>query len=513
MIDRRAFVGDLVRLAALAAVVPNDWRVSFRPRFAGDPFLLGIASGDPLPNGVTIWTRLAPIPLAPAGGMEGQRSAVRWEVADDDKFTKIVQRGTATATPELAHSVHVNIDRLAPDRWYFYRFIAGDAVSELGRTRTAPAAGVTTPLRFAVASCQHYEQGLYTAYQHMAAEDLDLVAHLGDYIYENAATAGRIRTHSNGLLMQLDDYRQRYAQYKTDGYLRAAHAARPWVITWDDHEVSNNYAGLIAQDVSLTADVMRARRAAAYQAWWEHMPTRVSQTRDWSNLSITRSIEWGSVARFWVLDTRQFRSDQACDDGTKVVPCGDWADPSRTMMGSAQEKWLSDGLGKSGARWQVLANQVMLAPFDSMPGDGARVSMDQWSGYPVARDRLLGTIAAKAPNKTVVITGDIHSNWVNELRSTFSAPNAPAIGAEFVGTSITSGGDGSDRSAATPTNLVDNSHLKWQNSRRGYISCTVSADEWRAQYRTVSFVSRPDAPIETPTTWLLRNGKSGIEQV
>jgi alkaline phosphatase D len=511
MIDRRAFVGDLVRLAALAAVVPNDWRVAFRPRFAGDPFLLGVASGDPLSNGVTLWTRLALEPLIPGGGMDGQRSAVRWELADDDKFTKVVKRGTATATPELGYSIHVNVDDLAPDRWYFYRFMAGDAISETGRTRTAPARGATTPLRFAVASCQHYEQGLYTAYRHMATEDLDLVTHLGDYIYEGGPTAGRTRIHSSPEIRQLDDYRQRYALYKMDADLRAAHAALPWVITWDDHEVSNNYAGLISGDTTMTRPVMIGRRGAAYQAWWEHMPVRVSQSRDWSTLSIARSIDWGALARFWVIDTRQFRSDQACNDGSRAVPCGDWSDPSRTVLGDAQEKWLSDGIGGGGARWEVLANQIMMAPYDGLAGDGTRVSMDQWSGYPVARDRLLGTIAQKAPNRTVVLTGDIHSSWVQEIRATFGARNAPTIGAEFIATSISSGGDGNDRTLATPDGIIENPHLKWQNARRGYFTCRVTAEDWRTDFRTLPFVTRPDAPIQTATSWMLRKGKPGIE--
>ena len=513
MINRRVFVGDLVRLAALAAVVPNDWRVTRRPRLADDPFQLGIASGDPLPNGISLWTRLAPQPLDPTGGMAAQRVAVRWEVAHDQQFSKIVKRGTATAAPELAHSMHVDVDGLEPDRWYFYRFMANDATSETGRLRTAPAASATTPLKLAFASCQHYEQGLYTAYRHMANEDLDLVAHLGDYIYEGAPTPNRVRLHASPLCMTLADYRLRYSQYKTDADLRAAHVARPWIVTWDDHEVSNNYANLVAADTTLTTDVMRARRAAAYQAWYEHQAVRLPVTRDWANLSITRTLHWGSLAQFWVLDTRQYRSDQACDDGIKEVPCGNWADPSRTLMGGAQERWLLDGISGSHARWQVLANQVMMAPFDSKPGPGERVSMDQWSGYPVARDRLLGELAKRAPNRTVVITGDIHSNWVNELHSSFSTPDAPTIGAEFVGTSISSGGDGSDRPWVSDRMAADNAHVKWQNSRRGYVSCVVGPDEWRADYRTLEYVSRPDAPIQTPTSWRVRNGVAGIDRM
>jgi alkaline phosphatase D len=513
MTSRRVFIGDLARLAALAAVVPNDWKVARRASFSEDPFRAGIASGDPHPTGVVLWTRLVPRPLEPEGGMSGSRVAVRWEVAEDERFTRLVKRGTATATPELAYSVHVDVDGLRPDRWYFYRFMSGDATSPVGRTRTTPAPDAVTPLRFAFASCQHFEQGYYTAYQHMAKEELDLVVHLGDYIYEYGPTGGRVREHGGPLLMGLADYRRRYAEYKSDAHLQAAHLIAPWIVTWDDHEVANNYASFVSGDTTMTQDVMHPRRAAAYQAWWEHQPLRLPAAREWVSYDITRRAEWGTVAQLSVLDTRQYRSDQACGDGIKVVPCGTWADSSRTLMGERQERWLLDGMSASRAKWQVLANQVMMAPYDALPGDGQRESMDQWSGYPVARDRLLGEIANRAPNRTVVITGDIHSSWVNELRSTFSAPGAPTIGAEFVGTSISSGGDGSDRNIIDGPAAADNPHVRWQNGRRGYVRCDVTAGEWRAEYRTVEFVSRPDAPVRTPTAWVVKNGIPGIQRV
>ncbi|MEJ7809934.1 MAG: alkaline phosphatase D family protein [Gemmatimonadaceae bacterium] len=517
-VDRRGFLADLTRAAALCATVPNVWRVTSRPRLADDPFSLGVASGDPTPAGGTLWTRLAPRPLEPEGGMDGQRVVVGWEVADDEAFTRIVQQGRAAAAPELSYSVHVDVDGLAPDRWYFYRFSAGDARSTVGRLRTAPAAGVVTPLRFAFASCQHYEQGLFTAYAHMAREELDLVAHLGDYIYEPAGVTDRVRRHAGLEIRTLDDYRRRYAQYKADANLRDAHARCPWVVVWDDHEVDNNYAGLTGENAMESEEAMRARRAAAYQAWWEHQPVRVPRARSWADLSITRPIGWGALARFWMLDTRQFRSAQACGDGTRAVPCGDWASPARTMLGDAQERWLTGGLATSRARWQVLANQVMMAPYDSQAGAERRYSMDNWGGYPAARDRLLRAIAERAPNRTVVLTGDIHSSWVNELRSSFSSPNAPrgapVVAAEFVGTSISSGGDGSDRwASATPEVLADSPHVKWHNARRGYVSCTVTPDVWTAAYRVVPFVTRPDAPVETPTSWRVTRGRPGIEPV
>ena len=511
-IDRRDFLADVARLAAFTAVVPNGWRVTGRPRLAADPFSLGVASGDPTPSGAVLWTRLAPRPLEPEGGMEGLRVTVTWEVAADEGFRTIVKQGRATAAPELSYSIHVDVGGLEPDRWYFYRFSAGDARSPVGRLRTTPAPGAAATLRFAFASCQHFEQGLFTAYRHMAREELDLVAHLGDYIYEYgpSTAAARVRTHEGLEIRTLDDYRRRYARYKTDEHLRAAHARCPWVVTWDDHEVDNNYAALAGENEMESEEQMRARRAAGYQAWWEHQPVRVPRARSWADLSITRTVEWGSLARFAVLDGRQFRSAQPCGGGNRVVPCGEWADPARTMLGPAQERWVDAGLAASRARWQVLAQQTMIAPYDNQRGPETRLGLDMWSGYPAARDRLLRSIAARAPNRTVVITGDIHSNWVNELRAGFADPKAPVVAAEFVGTSISSGGDGADQSA----NILfdENPHLKWQNARRGYVSCEVTPDTWRAAYRVVPFVTRPDAPVQTPATWRLTRGRPGIER-
>lgn len=510
---RRDFIG-FVRCAALAAAIPNNWRVRFRPRFVDDPFSLGVASGDPTATSVMLWTRLAPRPLDPDGGMGGARTVVSWELAADDGFGNVLQRGRVTAAPELGHSLHVDVQGLDPGRWYFYRFTAGDAVSMVGRTRTAPAGASTAPLRLGVASCQHYEQGLFTAYRHMAEEDLDLVSHLGDYIYEYAPIDGRVRRHANTEIIALPDYRVRYGQYKSDPHLQAAHARCPWMLTWDDHEVDNNYAGLVGENVMEADDQMRQRRAAAYQAWWENQPVRIPRARSWADLTIRRAFPWGSLAQIWVLDTRQYRSDQACGDYAQEVPCGDWNNPARTLMGSEQEAWLGTGLATNRARWQVIAQQVMMAPFDELPGSKVRVSMDQWSGYPVARDRLLKHIGQAAPNRTVVLTGDIHSNWVNELHSSFARPGGPTVAAEFVGTSISSGGDGADRwEAVTDQTRAENPHLKWHNARRGYIKCSVTPDEWRAAYRTVPYVSRPDAPVETASEWRLERGRPGVMRV
>ncbi|MFM8566918.1 MAG: alkaline phosphatase D family protein, partial [Gemmatimonadota bacterium] len=243
----------------------------------------------------------------------------------------------------------------------------------------------------------------------------------------------------------------------------------------------------------------------------EHQPVRVPRARSWADLTITRSADWGALARLWMLDTRQYRDDQPCGDGSRVVPCGNWAEPSRTILGSAQERWLLDGLGASSARWQVLGQQVPVAPFDDRKGAEQRLYMDGWSGYPANRDRVLRAIAERAPNRTVVLTGDVHSNWVNELRAGFDRPDRPVVAAEFIGTSISSGGDGSETWLGAPEQMPENPHVKWHSARRGYVIHEVTPSAWTAAYREVPFVERPGAPVRTATTWRLEHGRSGIQ--
>ena len=512
--DRRIFMGDLTRYAALAAASPSLEPLSRRLRFAADPFTLGVASGDPHSGGGVLWTRLAPRPMDPDWGMNGVRARLTWEVAEDERFTRIVRTGMYNAAPELGYSVHVDVDGLLADRWYFYRFRVSESTSAVGRLRTTPAAGAQTPLRFAYASCQHYETGLFTAYEHMAAEELDLVAHLGDYIYEYAGIDGRVRRHDGFECRTLDEYRRRYAQYKLDPLLQAAHARAPWIVSWDDHEVDNNYAAETGENVYESAEQMRMRRAAAYQAWWEHQPVRVPRAASWADLSIRRSIDWGALARFWVLDTRQFRSDQPCGDGSKVIPCGSWGDGTATMLGNVQERWLVDGIGASRATWQVLAQQVTFAPEALEPKAGDEVYMDAWSGYPKARDRLLSAIADRAAGRTVVLTGDIHSNYVSDVHRGFDRPDRPVIATEFVGTSISSEGDGAARSPFfSPAVEARRPEVRWHNHRRGYVSCTVTPTDWRTEYQTVDYVSRPGAPKVTASRWRCEQGRAGVTRL
>ena len=477
---------------------------------ASDPFTLGIASGDPLPDGVVLWTRLAPDPLH-GGGMPPEPVAVDWEIAEDEKLARVVQRGTAQARPEFAHAVHVDVRGLQPARWYWYRFRAGGAESPLGRTRTAPLAGAAVPrLSFAFASCQHYEQGYYVAYRHMAQENLDLVIHLGDYIYEGPTRTDRVRRHNSDEIETLTDYRNRYALYKGDPDLQRAHALFPWILTWDDHEVDNNYAGDIEEHGAPRQQFLE-RRANAYQAYYEHMPLRETSLPQGSHLLLYRRLGFGSLAEFSVLDTRQYRTDQPCGDGVKPS-CPERFNPAATLMGAQQDAWLRQGLDRSQARWNVIAQQVMMAEVDRQPGPGERFSMDQWSGYPVARDRLLRFLGERRPSNPIVISGDIHSNWVADLKADLGGWRSAVVASEFVGTSITSGGDGADTIRFQWLYQLENPHIKFFNNQRGYVRVTLTPDLWRSDYRVMSAVTRQDASIRTRASYVVENGKRGVQE-
>lgn len=512
MSSRRAFVSQLSAFGLALAGIPRipEW---LRPRFVANPFALGIASGDPVSDGIVLWSRLAPDPLN-GGGMPPEAVTVRWEVATDEGMKNVVKRGTSVARPDLGHSVHAEVGGLKPGAWYWYRFDVGGEASAVGRTRTAPATDQERdPFRFAFVSCQHYENGLYTAYEHLAQEDLSLVAHLGDYIYEgatnpNAAPGSLVRAHQPWEPVSLTQYRNRYALYKVDPALQRAHAAFPWIVTWDDHEVENNYAGAVSQDND-PQDLFLARRAAAYQAYYEHQPLRKASIPKGPNMLLYRTLPVGRLARFHVLDTRQYRSNQACGDGLKA-PCPEWSDPSRVMLGDTQERWLTRGIDQSRTRWNILAQQVA---FTRVP-DPSRPTfhpMDPWSGYPVARDRLLAWIAQRREKNIVVLTGDIHANFVMDVTRDALNPETPTIATEFIGTSISSGRDGSDRWPSLRAYETAVPNMKFHNNRRGYVRCELTPETWTSDYRCVPYVTRPGAPIETASSWTVRNGKPGAD--
>ena len=480
-----------------------------------DPFTLGVASGDPLPDAVVIWTRLAPDPLAPFGGMDRRPVEVEWQVAEDDQFHRVVRAGSFKARPESSHAVHVDVRGLRPWRHYWYRFRVNGHLSPVGRTKTAPAYDMQlSELSLAFASCQAWWEGWYTAYADMAQRDHDVVFFLGDYIYEFGIDRG-IRPHSSEpyitqQTVTLDEYRLRYAAYKLDPDLQHAHAVAPWVVTLDDHEVVDNWAD--EWHPSAPPAQFLVRRANAFRAYWEHMPLRFAQLPDGPDMQLYRRIRYGRLAEFSVLDTRQYRSDQAYGDGTKA-PGPETADPSRTITGDAQEKWLLDGWAASQTRWNVLAHQTAIARLDTKDGPGVLVPMDTWDGYEASRNRVLGGAAQRKVRNLVSIAGDLHRSVASDLKLDFTDPASTTVGAEFVGTSITSGIDGEDLDAGGATLLRENPHMKFGNFQRGYVSCSITPQRWISDYRVVDKVSVQNGTVTTRAKLLVEDGRPGIAEV
>jgi alkaline phosphatase D len=541
--ERRRFL-QLTGFAAASAaslLLPRSvWSQTDTSRkFQSNPFALGVASGSPTHESVVLWTRLV------ESSLDSRAVVVRWEVADDDAFSRIVQSGQHLATADLGHSVHVELQNLQSDRWYFYRFMVGDAVSSIGRTRTFPKAGaVVEKLKISYASCQRWETGYFTAYKHMQAEKPDAVLFLGDYIYEypgNPVSALRLpsSTSSFGFVLTLDDYRNRYAQYKSDTDLQAMHAACPWLMTWDDHEVQNDYAGLTAGDSGF-ADVFSKhedftlRRAAAYQAYYENMPIRATAlTKSLAGLvsgaemRIYQRVDVGQLASFYMLDPRQYRDRQACSKDGKLgasmvnpAKCTDWLDPKRTMLGAQQESWLSHELASAkqrGSVWNVMAQSTLFGLRDNIAGNGQSFFNDGWDGYAPARKRLTDALQKHAVYNPVMLGGDLHENWVGYLKADYSqnaaAKAAPAIGVEFCGTSITSTA-GSSAVEKTPERLAENPHFVFADAKfRGYGVVEFSSKQLTTTLRTVDNVRAKTTTVETLAQFVVTAGRTVIERV
>jgi len=503
-VRRRQFLKGAVGGIGIVTATTADARAFSSQDY---PFTLGVASGDPTPAGVVLWTRLAPQPLA-GGGMPPLPVFVRWRVADDPAMQQIVQQGLTIAWPSLAHSVHVEVRGLQPDRWYYYQFSIGNADSPVGRTRTLPLyQAAANQFRFAFVSCQDWQSGLYSAYRNLALEDLNLVVHLGDYIYEGGPDPDGVRQHDGPEVSSLISYRNRYALYKTDLHLQAAHAAFPWLVVPDDHEVDNNYANNIPEDGSDPAAFL-TRRANAYRAYYEHMPLRIGSFPVGANMRVYRGLTFANLVQFSALDTRQYRSDQPCGDDIRF-PCAEAFDPSSTMTGAAQETWLLARLNQSAARWNVIAQQTMFARFDFLAGQLQLLNMDQWDGYFFARQRILNFLAQRQPANPIVITGDIHSSWVHDIKSNFLDPSSSTIGAEFVGGSITSSFP-APLIPAVNAALADNPHTHFFNGAfHGYVRCTVTPEIWQADFRAVPSVLDDQSPSFTLASFAVLNGQPG----
>jgi alkaline phosphatase D len=477
----------------------------------GDLYTLGVASGDPQPDGVVLWTRLAPDPLAPDGhgGMPATPVRVRWEVARDERFRHVVRRGQVTAVPDLAHAVHPEVRGLKADTEYYYRFEALGQVSPVGRTRTAPKAGHNVAsVALALVGCQNYGAGFYTAYGHVAQEDVDFVLHTGDYIYEtgfpNGARGVALPSTMSGETLDLARYRTQYGLYKADEDLKAAHAAHPWVVFWDDHEVENNYADLIPQAARDLA-TFPERRAEAYQAYYEHQPLRFQQfpQKDGS-LQLYRRLEWGSLLGLNVVDGRQYRSDQTTPDH--------YDDPDRTMLGFTQERWLREQFRQSRTRWNMLGNQTVVSWIDTDVGPGVTQSDDNWNGYHAARNRLLQGVAQDRIRNFVVVTGDAHCAMAGSLREQVERfDDSPVIGAEFLGTSISSAGDGSAMPAKGSEWLTNNPDMKFFDGRRGYATITIDRRALTTTYKALDYVTRAGAPLQTLGSFTVLDGVPGVQ--
>jgi alkaline phosphatase D len=478
-------------------------RADDAPRFA-----LGIASGQPRADGVVLWTRLT-------GAGLPERVTVEWEIARDEAFTTIVARGEEIAESNWAHSVHAEPAGLAPARWYWYRFRALGAQSAVGRTRTAPAPDAAAgSLNFVIASCQRFDVGHYAAWRHVAAEpNLDLVMFLRDYIYEYGSGLRPVRPVEGGRVRTLAQYRARYATHKSDPALQAAHAAVPWLLVWDDHEVDNDYAGLQGQDLQPDFE---AQRAAAYRAYWEHMPFPKSARPIDADMRITGRLDWGTLARIHLIDDRQYRDPQVCPKfgkggGSNTVAlksCPEMLDPKRTLLGAAQEQWLAAGWDTA-RPWNLLAQQTLMARLTSTaPADGGGTYWtDGWDGYPAARQRLLDVVAQRRLPGVVVLGGDVHCHVVADLKADFDDPESKVIASEFCGTSITSLSMAQSRlDAMRPFNP----HLHYARSdQRGYVRFTLDAAQLRAQLRVVDNPFDPASGLSTAARFVVEAGRPG----
>jgi alkaline phosphatase D len=425
--------------------------------------------------------------------------ALKWEVASDERFRRVVRRGTARALSTRGHSVHVEVSGLSAARDYWFRFRFGGAISPVGRTRTASARGASPrSLRFAFASCQQYEQGYFNAYRHMADESLDLVIHLGDYIYESSWGSDFVRRHAAPEPRTLVEYRNRHAQYRLDPDLQRMHQSTPWLPVWDDHEVENDYAR--DQSEELDPNFLE-RRAAAYQAYFEHMPLRPTQAPRGATMQLYARYDFGDLARIHLLDNRQYRSYQACPrpgrGGSNWVDagCRELFDPERTYLGFEQERWLEQGLRSARVRWNIIAQQTLMARHDPRREAAPTYWTDGWDGYPAARQRLLDQLARERIRNTIVIGGDVHAFFVADLKSDFSNPASSVVATEFVTTSITS----QARPARQLADVLDaNPHLKLIDPRyRGYTVVSLERARATVALRAVSTVKRRSSRVFT----------------
>ncbi|MFF7183220.1 alkaline phosphatase D family protein [Streptomyces sp. NPDC008121] len=508
------------------------------PSFAEEApaFLHGVASGDPLPDGVLLWTRITPTAAASAGSGIGPEVNVAWEISRNAAFQPVAATGVVKATPAADHTVKVDVRGLQHSTTYFYRFVVGAVQSPVGQTRTAPLYESSTPLRFGVVSCANWEAGYFSAYRHIAAcNDLDAVVHLGDYIYEYASgvypeTADVVRKHAPvHEITTLADYRARHAKYKTDPDLQALHRAHAVVAIWDDHEFADDaWSGGAIDHTPEEAGDWAARVSAAKQAYFEWMPVRPSIAG-----TVYRKLRFGKLADLNLLDLRSFRSQQA-STGSGTVD-----QPGRTITGRAQLDWLKSSLSDSKALWKFVGTSVMISPvaFGSLPArllspivemlglpkDGLAVNTDQWDGYTSDRRELLAHISGQGVSNTVFLTGDIHMAWANDVPlDAATYPVSPSVATEFVVTSVTA--DNLDDTLHVPAHSVSllanaairssNSHVKWLDmDSHGYAILDVTEAHAQMDYYAISDKTRRDASAELVASHRTLAGTHAVAQV
>jgi alkaline phosphatase D len=503
-ITRRSFVQYAGTLAGFAS--SSRIRRATADVFRGyDPFPFSVASGEPTASGVVLWTKLARS-AADLTPVSDAAIEVEWVVARDEQLRDIVRRGVAVAEPQWGHSIHAIVEGLDPARWYWYGFRAGGKASPVGRTRTLPAQA--TSLRFAVASCQHWEEGYFTAYDGMIDDDTSFVVHLGDYIYD-VPRSGPRRHDTAKSPDTLDAFRRRYALYRTDPSLRRAHECLPFFLVPDNHD---------ALEDNSDDDALLRKRAAAYQARYEFLPLRHRPDLGSASTILFRGVDIGDLVRINLLDTRQFKDRQdVCKDGADATyafgiyqpPCAALDEARRSMLGRAQATWLQQRVRSSPAAWNVIGSTVPMTPFD-LDRDGALYRyVASWDGYPAERRRLLEQLAAFKTANPVVLSGDIHSSLVSRVAAGADRDPATAIATEFVGTSISSGWP-APLARPMQDNVGRNPQIGYYDSqKRGYLRCTVTRASWTTDLRTVSFVDRPGGAVTTDRAFVVETGSVG----
>ena len=476
------------------------------------PFRLGVASGEPTADSVVLWTRLAPDPMH-GGGMKPEAVEVGWELAHDSAMRRVFRSGRVSSVPELAHSVHVEVWSLNPGRCYYYRFYAGGEASPTGRTRTLPAPNAEArECSFVTTSCQHWEQGYYTAYDHMADKRIDFVVHLGDYIYD--VSYGGVRTHDpKEPPSTLEDFRARHAQYKTDPSLQRAHAMFPFFIVPDNHD---------ALPDGRSTGHYAAVRAAAYQAWYEHLPIRRFEVRTPGRMPIFQGIDFGRLMRVCLLDTRQQRdSEEVCMDGVDPEfgfgvyrrECAEDNRRDRTMLGPGQEGWLTAKLRNSPAIWNAIASTVLFAPFRFYRNGGVSIYRGGWDAYAASRSRVLTTLDQAPPSNPIVLSGDLHSSWAIDVNRDPDDPDSRTIASEFLCPSISSDWP-PQLNDPIEDNLSENPHVRfYDGKKRGYCLHRVDPEGWETSFRTVSSVVQRGAGIDTRARFLVEAGRPGLHRI